>query len=115
GALVALRCTVRCRAVLEATARSANPPTGAVRTVAGTLGWWVRDAAGEYDPVAATGAVVDIDFDPEGSAPRARVGTATVDGAGFFRLSTRVTGPGRWYVSYAGTEELSPATVSVSQ
>lgn len=115
GAVDVVTFKVRYRTALEATARSANLPTGAVTTVAGTLGWWVRDAAGEYDPVAATGAVVDIDFDPEGSAPRARVGTATVDGAGFFRLSTRVTGPGRWYVSYAGTEELSPATVSVSQ
>ncbi|WP_419704839.1 hypothetical protein [Promicromonospora sp. NFX87] len=106
---------VRYRTMLEATARSGNQPTGTATTVAGSMGWLVRNAVGDYDPVAATGAAVDIAFDPEGSAPRTKVGTATVSSTGFFRLDTRVTVPGRWYVSYAGTTELSPATVRLTQ
>lgn len=115
GAVDLVTFQVRYRTMLEATARSGNQPTGAVTTVAGTMGWLVRGATGEYDPVAATGAVVDIAFDPEGSAPRAKVGTATVSSSGFFQMDSRVTVPGRWYVSYAGTSELNPATVRLTQ
>lgn len=115
GAVDLVTFQVRYRTMLEATARSGNQPTGAVTTVAGTMGWLVRGATGEYDPVAATGAVVDIAFDPEGTAPRAKVGTATVSSSGFFQMDSRVTVPGRWYVSYAGTTELSPATVRLTQ
>lgn len=115
GAVDLVTIKVRRPTALEATARSGSLPTGAVTTVAGTMRWRVWDPAGGYDPVAATGAVVDVAFDPEGSAPRAKVGTATVSSTGFFRLDSRVTVPGRWYVSYAGTSEQSPATVRITQ
>jgi hypothetical protein len=107
---------VRRATMLEATVRSGNQPTGTVTTVAGTMGWQVWDDAGSrYVPVAATGSEVDIAFDPEGSAPRAKVGTATVGSTGFFRLDTQVTVPGWWYVSYAGTAEQNPARVRLTQ
>jgi hypothetical protein len=86
-----------------------------VTTLAGTLGWWSKDNNGETDPAPATGARVDLAFDPEGSAPRRPVGQARVNALGYFRFDTRVTGSGRWYASYAGNEVQHPATVSTVQ
>ncbi|MFE7504868.1 hypothetical protein [Promicromonospora sp. NPDC057488] len=106
---------VRYHSAMEATARSGSLPTGAVTTVAGSLRWNSRDSAGDYDPVAATGAVVDIAFDPSGPAPRRVVGSANVSDTGYFRLDSRVTEPGRWYVSYAGNTVQHPASVRISQ
>ena len=106
---------VRYLSSMEVTARSGSLPTGAVTTVAGTLGWMSRDSAGDPDPVAATGAVVEIAFDPEGLAPRKSVGTAEVTDTGFFRLNTPVTGSGRWYASYAGNAVQHPAIVRIAQ
>jgi hypothetical protein len=106
---------VRYHSAVEATARSGSMPTGAVTTVAGTLGWLSRDSAGDYDPVAATGAVVEIAFDPSGPATRRVVGSANVSDTGYFRLDSRVTESGRWYVSYAGNAVQHPASVSISQ
>ncbi len=115
GAVNLVSFQVRHPTVLEANARSGNQPTGTVTTVAGKMGWRVWRDAGYYSSVAATGAVVDIDFDPEGPGPRAKVGTATVSSTGFFQMDTRVTAPGRWYVSYAGSSEQNPETVRITQ
>jgi hypothetical protein len=115
GAVNLVTFQVRHPTVLEANARSGNQPTGTVTTVAGKMGWRVWRDAGYFSSVAATGAVVDIAFDPEGSGPRAKVGTATVSSTGFFHLDTRVTVPGRWYVSYAGSSEQNPETVRITQ
>jgi hypothetical protein len=116
GAVNLVTFKVRRPTMLEATVRSGNQPTGTVTTVAGNMGWRVwDDADGRYNPVAGTGSEIDIAFDPEGSAPRVKVGTATVSRTGFFRLDTQVTVPGWWYVSYAGTAEQNPATVRLTQ
>lgn len=103
------------RSDLEMTVRSANMPVGAVTTLAGSLGWLVRDSTDEYAPVAATGAVVDFAFDPDGAATRRTLGSAKVDQTGFYSFSTRVAGPGKWYASYAGNETQLAATVRVTQ
>jgi hypothetical protein len=115
GATEIVTFKVRYLSALELTARSSNLPTGAVTTLAGTLGWHSGDDTGEINPVAATGAMVDLSFDPEGSAPRKTVGQAKVSAMGYFRFDTRVTGSGRWYASYAGNEVQHPATDRVTQ
>lgn len=106
---------VRYHSAMEATARSGSLPTGAVTTVAGTLGFISRDSAGDYDPVAATGEAVEIAFDPSGPAARRVVGNVKVSDTGYFRLDTRVTESGNWYASYAGSAVQHPATVRISQ
>jgi hypothetical protein len=93
--------TVRYQTLMELTARSANLPTGAVTTLAGTL--------------SGPGATVELGFDPDGPAGRRTVGSAKVDDMRFFRLNTPVTGPGKWYATYAGNATHHPVTTTVTQ
>ncbi len=106
---------VRYVSELKLVSRSSSLPTGATTTLAGTLMLRTRDAAGNYPRTPATGTLVEIAFDPEGSAARRTVGTAKVTSTGYFRLDTPVTATGIWYASYAGTETQHPVTAKTAQ
>jgi hypothetical protein len=115
GATNVVAFTVLYETGMELTARSANLPTGAVTTLAGTLGFGGVDSDGAFHPKAGSGATVEFGFDPDGPAKRRTVGSATVDDRGFFRLSTPVTGMGKWYAAFAGNADQHTTTHVVTQ